>query len=110
MPRYPSPDAVNAITKATLPTLPTKTVKAIDYEFTFMSGKDLQFTLRPDLGDTEAIDGEFQNFEFGQTKHHVSVRISHVAVVSRRERDQVILDLPEPKEAWTPSTTTASKS
>lgn len=77
--------------------LPTKVVKVVDFDITLASGKDMQFTLRPDLGDTEGADSAGNLvLTFGKTCHKVAIADKHIAIVSRRERDQVVLDLPEP--------------
>jgi hypothetical protein len=72
-----------------------KTVTVIDFDITLACGKDIQFTLRPDLGDTESATKYALLLFFSRTQHHVKVNLDHLAVLSRRERQMALP--PEPK-------------
>lgn len=63
-----------------------QTVTVIDYDLTLSCGKEIQFSLRPDLGDTEqeGTDGTF--LTFARTGHKVVIKHAHLAIGSRRER------------------------
>ena len=70
-------------------------VTAIDYEVTLACGKELQFTLRPDLGDVEesaeSSTGPCLRLTLALSKHLVIIKDSQVAIISRREREMKLM-------------------
>lgn len=88
----------------TTPVPTPRTITFIDYDITLASGKEFQFALRLDAGDTEEIGnkGDIALY-LARTGHHVNIAGNHVAVLSRRER---IVTLPaedfKPKSADAP--------
>lgn len=78
-----------------------RTVPVIDFEITLASGKEFQFSLRPDLGDAETPGGDVCYFTFARTGHQVTFFVNHLASISRRERTITL-----PAEKFEPSPTT----
>lgn len=69
-----------------------KMVDVIDYDIILASGKELQFTLCPVLGDFEHVGTDAIELRIEKTKHHVEIARAQIAVFSRRPRKQVDID------------------
>ncbi len=69
------------------PTGEFRVEKVVDYLVTLSSGREQEFTVRPEQGDEEKMTTGMLYLKLAKTGHEIAIYYKDVAVMSRRERE-----------------------